>query len=81
VERDPNKRKVKPPAMSELVNLVDIDGESSSDSDFRIEDHYINSESDSDRASYFTYTDGKFKFFLLYFNFNCFALLHYFVFT
>jgi len=81
VERDPNKRKVKPPAMSELVNLVDIDGESSSDSDFRIEDHYVNSESDSDRASYFTYTDGLIIIFLLYFNFNCFALLHYFVFT
>lgn len=60
VERDPNKRRVKPPANSELVNLDDIDGESSSDSDFRIEDHYVNSESDSDGASYFTFTDGLF---------------------
>lgn len=60
VERDPNKRKVKPPAMAELVNLDDTDGESSSDSDFRIEDHYVNSGSDSDRASYSTYTDGLF---------------------
>lgn len=64
MERDPNKRRVKPPTNSELVNL-DIDGESSSDSDFRIEDHYVNSESDSDEASYLTFTDG-----LLYlFNF------------
>lgn len=58
MERDPNKRRVKPPSNTELVNLDDIDGESSSDSDFRIEDHYVNSESDSDRASYFTFTDG-----------------------
>uniref|UniRef100_A0A2S2QKR8 PHD finger protein n=1 Tax=Sipha flava TaxID=143950 RepID=A0A2S2QKR8_9HEMI len=57
MERDPNKRRVKPPANPELVCLDDIDGESSSDSDFRIEDHYVNSESDSDGASYFTYTD------------------------
>jgi len=61
VERDPNKRRVKPPANPELVHLDDIDGESSSDSDFRIEDHYVNSESDSDRASNFTFTDGMFK--------------------
>lgn len=61
VERDPNKRKVKPPSNPELVHLDDIDGESSSDSDFRIEDHYVNSESDSDRASYLTYTDGMLK--------------------
>jgi len=61
VERDPNKRKVKPPANPELVHLDDIDGESSSDSDFRIEDHCVNSESDSDRASYLTFTDGMFK--------------------
>ncbi|VVC34294.1 Hypothetical protein CINCED_3A006531 [Cinara cedri] len=59
MERDPNKRRVKPPANPELVNLDDIDGESSSDSDFRIEDHYVNSESDSDGASYFTYTDDE----------------------
>lgn len=58
MERDPNKRKVKPPAISELLNLDDIEGESSSDSDFRIEDHNVNSESDSDRASYLTNTDG-----------------------
>ncbi|XP_060867719.1 PHD finger protein 14 isoform X1 [Metopolophium dirhodum] len=57
MERDPNKRRVKPPANPELVHLDDIDGESSSDSDFRIEDHYVNSESDSDRASNFTFTD------------------------
>jgi len=61
VERDPNKRRVKPPANPELVSLDDIDGESSSDSDFRIEDHYVNSESDSDRASNFTFTDGMSK--------------------
>lgn len=61
MERDPNKRKVKPPSNPELVHLDDIDGESSSDSDFRIEDHYVNSESDSDRASYFTFTDGMLK--------------------
>lgn len=61
VERDPNKRRVKPPANPELVHLDDIDGESSSDSDFRIEDHYVNSESDSDRASNFTFTDGMFN--------------------
>jgi len=66
VERDPNKRRVKPPANSELVNLDDIEGESSSDSDFRIEDHYVNSESDSDGASYFTFTDGLFIIFLIF---------------
>lgn len=64
MERDPNKRKVKPPSTGELVNLDDIDGESSSDSDFRIEDHYINSESDSDRASYLTDFDGLFVFYI-----------------
>jgi hypothetical protein len=69
VERDPNKRRVKPPANPELVCLDDIDGESSSDSDFRIEDHYVNSESDSDGASYFTYTDGEYIIlFLIYLN-------------
>lgn len=61
MERDPNKRRVKPPSNPELVHLDDIDGESSSDSDFRIEDHYVNSESDSDGASNFTYTDGLFN--------------------
>ncbi|XP_050433269.1 PHD finger protein 14 isoform X2 [Adelges cooleyi] len=55
MERDPNKRKVKPPSNPELVNLDDIAGESSSDSDFRIEDHVIGS--DSDIGSYFT--DGE----------------------
>ncbi|XP_050540817.1 PHD finger protein 14 isoform X3 [Daktulosphaira vitifoliae] len=57
MERDPNKRKVKPPSNPELVNLDDIAGESSSDSDFRIEDHVINSGSDSDVASDFS--DGE----------------------
>lgn len=68
VERDPNKRKIKPPTMAELVNLEDTDGESSSDSDFRIEDHYVNSGSDSDRASYSTYTDGLFIVMLVSFS-------------
>lgn len=67
MERDPNKRKVKPPSIGELVNLDDIDGESSSDSDFRIEDHYVNSESDSDRASYLSYSDGLFKLFFYWY--------------
>jgi len=57
VERDPNKRRVKPPANPELVHLDDIDGESSSDSDFHIEDHYVNSESDSGDSS-FIIADG-----------------------
>lgn len=36
VERDPNKRKVKP---VEQTCVLDFDEESSDDSDFRIEDH------------------------------------------
>lgn len=53
MERDPNKRKVKPPSNPELVHLDYTEGGSSSDSDFCIEDHHVNSESDSDRD-----TDG-----------------------
>lgn len=76
MERDPNKRRVKPPSNPELVCLDDIDGESSSDSDFRIEDHYVNSESDSEGASYYTYTDGNYFIilFLIYLNWTFFLI-------
>lgn len=44
VERDPKKRRVKPVEAS----ILDFDlGESSDDSDFRIEDHPDNSDDDS----------------------------------
>lgn len=79
MERDPNKRRVKPPANPELVNLDYIDGESSSDSDFRIEDHCINSGSDSDGASNFTYTDGLFFVFLMYSDLNWWLTFLFFV--
>lgn len=46
VERDPNKRKVKP--VETQQSLLDFDlGESSDDSDFRIEDHSEESDDDS----------------------------------
>lgn len=47
MERDPNKRQIKPPVNPELIYFDDIFGGSSSDSDFRVEDHE-DSVSDSD---------------------------------
>lgn len=47
VERDPNKRRVKPVGPAHQ-SLLDFDlGESSDDSDFRIEDHFEESDDDS----------------------------------
>lgn len=47
VERDPKKRRVKP-VESAQQSLIDFDmGESSDDSDFRIEDHCEESDDDS----------------------------------
>lgn len=47
VERDPKKRRVKP-VESAQQSLLDFDlGESSDDSDFRIEDHCEESDDDS----------------------------------
>lgn len=47
VERDPKKRRVKP-VDSAQQSLLDFDlGESSDDSDFRIEDHFEESDDDS----------------------------------
>lgn len=37
--------------------LMDLFSESSSDSDFNIEDHYVNSESDSGDSN-FSFTEG-----------------------
>lgn len=46
VERDPNKRRVKP--VETQASILDFDlGESSDDSDFRIEDHPDVSDDDS----------------------------------
>ncbi|CAH1733453.1 unnamed protein product [Aphis gossypii] len=44
MERAPGKRRIKPPANLESI---DFDSDSSSDSDFNIEDHYVDSESGS----------------------------------
>lgn len=56
VERDPKKRKVKP-VESAQQSLLDFDlGESSDDSDFRIEDHSEESDDDSVDSN-----DGKGK--------------------
>jgi hypothetical protein len=47
VERDPKKRRVKPVGPAHQ-SLLDYDlGESSDDSDFRIEDHFEESDDDS----------------------------------
>ncbi|XP_046684321.1 PHD finger protein 14 isoform X1 [Homalodisca vitripennis] len=46
MERDPTKRKVKPTPPSALIDF-DLSGESSDDSDFRIEDHCEESDDDS----------------------------------
>lgn len=47
MERDPTKRKVKPPAAALLDFDIGLSGESSDDSDFRIEDHCEESDDDS----------------------------------
>ncbi|CAH1236421.1 unnamed protein product [Diabrotica balteata] len=48
IERDPNKRKVKPVDPGEQACVLDFDEESSDDSDFRIEDHPEVSDDDED---------------------------------
>uniref|UniRef100_A0A8D8SDC7 PHD finger protein 14 n=1 Tax=Cacopsylla melanoneura TaxID=428564 RepID=A0A8D8SDC7_9HEMI len=45
MERDPNKRRIKPPTQNYL-DFEDL-GESSDDSDFRIEDHAVDSDDDT----------------------------------
>lgn len=55
MERDPTKRRVKPAAQA-LIDFDDL-GESSDDSDFRIEDHTEESDdysfdSDDEKAEY-----------------------------
>lgn len=57
MERAPGKRRIKPPANLESI---DFDSDSSSDSDFNIEDHYVDSESGSG-DSCFSLSDGMFK--------------------
>lgn len=48
MKRGPNKRQIKPPSRTDLLDLDDIIfAESSSDSDFCVEDHHVNNESDS----------------------------------
>ncbi|PSN49297.1 hypothetical protein C0J52_09400 [Blattella germanica] len=48
IERDPKKRRVKPVGPAAHQSLLDFDlGESSDDSDFRIEDHFEESDDDS----------------------------------
>lgn len=47
VERDPNKRKVKPVDTQSIINFEDLE-ESSDDSDFRIEDHPEATDDDDD---------------------------------
>ncbi|XP_025206271.1 PHD finger protein 14-like [Melanaphis sacchari] len=59
MERGPGKRRIKPPANLELIEFY---SESSSDSDFNIEDHYVNSESDSGDSNFsFANDDGNKK--------------------
>lgn len=59
VERDPKKRRVKP--VETAHTLLDFDlGESSDDSDFRIEDHCEDSDDDSVDSN----DAGKGKFYL-----------------
>ncbi|CAH1188510.1 unnamed protein product [Phyllotreta striolata] len=51
IERDPNKRKVKPVDPVDQQCVLDFDEESSDDSDFRIEDHPEVSDDDDDEDS------------------------------
>lgn len=67
MERDPSKRRVRPSTNPEWIHLDDFYSESSSDSDFHIEDHSI-FESDSDDASYLSFNDGLLNMFNLFFN-------------
>lgn len=48
VERDPNKRRVKPVETQACILDFDLEEESSDDSDFRIEDHPEISDDDDD---------------------------------
>lgn len=57
VERDPNKRRVKP---VEQACVLDFDEESSDDSDFRIEDHPDVSDDDVDSLDSGGDDNGKF---------------------
>lgn len=56
VERDPNKRRVKP---VEQACVLDFDEESSDDSDFRIEDHPDISDDDADSMDSGGEADGE----------------------
>ncbi|XP_026817190.1 PHD finger protein 14-like isoform X1 [Rhopalosiphum maidis] len=58
MERGPGKRRIKPPVNLELIDFY---SESSSDSDFNIEDHYVNSESDSGDSNFSFTDDGSNK--------------------
>lgn len=49
VERDPNKRRVKPVEAQASILDFDLEEESSDDSDFRIEDHPEVSDDDESR--------------------------------
>lgn len=62
VDRGSGKRKIKPTANQEPLELYDfvLDGGSSSDSDFRVEDHC---ESSSDESSCFSVDDGLFVYY------------------
>jgi hypothetical protein len=50
VERDPNKRRVKPVETQASILDFDLEEESSDDSDFRIEDHPEVSDDEDDSA-------------------------------
>ena len=72
VERDPNKRRVKPVETAH-ASLLDFDlGESSDDSDFRIEDHCDDSDDDSVDSN--DAGNGNWCFFKLLFSFIQFIL-------
>jgi len=74
VERDPKKRRVKP-VESAQQSLLDFDlGESSDDSDFRIEDHC--EESDDDSVDSNDVGKGIYNV-LLYYNILCAVLRKY----
>ena len=60
VERDPNKRRVKPVETQASILDFDLEEESSDDSDFRIEDHPEVSDDDDDSGK--SNDEGKAKF-------------------
>lgn len=58
VERDPNKRRVKPVETQASILDFDLEEESSDDSDFRIEDHPEVSDDDDEEDSQNSNNEG-----------------------